>query len=231
MRYFKLYEYGMWRVHAFELDSSADAFIPKDAIPIFEEEAKQLSQLPPSAELKKAQAEGVAALGGRGLSRYPSKEFKEAIGHICVNSAHIEVTLRTVIWQVAGIPAEVGMALTGGKLAIRDLLATLTALLDVRYPQLAPLAKEILKRIERLNDMRGRYVHGLWHPGKNGKATVSKYFLTRTHAKSQGTEVSIDELYAIAEGYMQAESELLEKILMPLIPSASSGVNGRIGES
>jgi hypothetical protein len=161
MRYFKVYEYDMWRVHAFELDSSADAFIPKDTISISEEEAKQLSQLPPSVELQKALDEGAAALGGRGLSRYPSKEFKEAIGHICVNAAHIEVTLRTVIWQVAGIPAEVGMALTGGKLAIRDLLETLTTLLDVRYPQLAPIAREIGKRIGSLNEMRNRCVHGL----------------------------------------------------------------------
>jgi hypothetical protein len=223
MRYYKVYEYGMWRVHAFELDSSADAFIPKDAILISEEEAKQLSQLPLSVELQQALDEGAAALGGRGLSRYPSKEFKEAIGHICVNSAHIEVTLRTVIWQVAGIPAEVGMALTGGKLAIRELLATLTTLLDVRYPQLAPTAKEIINRIENLNDTRGRYVHGLWHPGSNGKAIVSKHFLTRIHAKGQGTEVSIDELYAIAEGYMHAESALLEKILTPLISNVSPG--------
>ena len=226
MRYFKVYEYGMWRVHAFELDPSADAFIPKDAVPISEDEAKQLSQLPPSPELQQALDEGAAALGGRGFSRYPAKEFKEAIGHICVNSAHIEVTLRTVIWQAAGVPAEVGMALTGGRLAIRELLATLTTLLDVRYPQLAPVAREIVKRIESLNDSRGRYVHGLWHPGTNGKSIVSKYFLTRTHAKGQGIEVSIDELYAVAEGYMQAESELLEKILMPLVPTASSNATG-----
>ena len=39
MRYFKLYENDMWRVHAFELDSSADAFIPQDAISLFEEDA------------------------------------------------------------------------------------------------------------------------------------------------------------------------------------------------
>jgi hypothetical protein len=63
-------------------------------------------------------------------------------------------------------------------------------------------------------------------PVRKEKATVSKHFLTRTHAKGQGTEVSIDELYTIAEGYMQAESELLEKILIPLIPNASSGPNG-----
>lgn len=225
MRYFKLYEYGMWRVHAFEDDSSADAYIPKDAVSISEEEATQLAQLPPSPELQKALDDGAAALGGCGLSRYPSKEFKEAIGHICVNSAHIEVTLRTVIWHVAGIPAEVGMALTGGKLAVRDLLATLTTLLDVRYPQLAPIAKEVLKRIESLNDIRGRYVHGLWHPATNGKTTVSKHFLTRTHAKGQSTEVSIEDLYAVAEGYMQAESALIDQILKPLTGNASLFAN------
>lgn len=218
MRYFKLYEYGMWRVHAFEMDSSADPFIPRDATPISEEEAMQLSQLPPSEELRAANAVGEIALGGRGLSRYPTKEFKEVLGHICVNSAHLEVTLRTVIWHVAGIPAEVGMALTGGKMAIRDLLATLATLLEVRYPQLAHVAKEIVKRIEKLNDMRGRYVHGLWHPDADGKGLVSKHFLTRTHAQGQGVEVSLDELYAIAEGYMKAESDLLASILTPLLP-------------
>lgn len=124
MRYFKVYEYGTWRVHAFEPDPSVDAFIPKDAALISEDEAKQLSQLPPPPELQQALNEGAAALGVRGFSRYPTKEFKEAICHIFVNSAHIEVTLRTVIWQAAGVPAEVGRALTGGKLAIRELLAT-----------------------------------------------------------------------------------------------------------
>lgn len=178
MRYFKRYEYSMWRVHAFELDSSADAYIPEDAIPITEEEAKQLSQQPPSDELQKAIDEGVAALGGRGLSRYPTKDVKEAIGHICVNSAHLEVTLRTTIWQVAGISAEVGMALTGGKLAMHELTQTLTTLLELRYPQLALPAKKITKRINELNEMRGRYVHGIWCPGANGKLTVGKYFLT-----------------------------------------------------
>lgn len=208
----------MWRVHAFEMDSSADPFIPRDATPITEEEAMQLSQMPPSEELRAAMAVGALALGGRGISRYPTKEFKEALGHICVNSAHLEVSLRTVIWHVAGIPAEVGMALTGGKLAMPALLDTLATLLEVRYPQLTSAAKEIVKRIEELNKMRGRYVHGLWHPAADGKAIVSKHFLTRTHAQSQRVEVSLDELYAIAEGYMKAEFDLVESVLTPLLP-------------
>ena len=220
MRYFKRFEYNMWRVHAFEDDPSADAYIPQDAVSITEEEAQHLSQQPPSSELTKALEEGIAALGGRGLSRYPTKDFKEAIGHICVNSAHLEVSLRTTIWHLAGISAEVGMALTGGKLATNELTQILLTLVELRYPHLVEPAKAITKRINTLNDIRGRYVHGIWHPGKDGKVLVGKTFLARTHAKGQAQAISLDEIYGIAEGYLKVESEMLTTILMPLVPKA-----------
>ena len=208
----------MWRVYAFEMDASADTYIPTDAIAISEEEAKELAQLPPTLELQKAQEESVAALGGRGWSRYPTKEFKEALGHICVNSAHIEVTIRTIIWHVAGVSAEVGMTLTGGKQAFRELQETLTALIKLRYPHLLIDVAPVLKRLDSLIASRNRYVHGIWHPGENNKATVSKHFLKRSHAEGNASEttVSLDELYEVAEGFMKIESELLTKILAPL---------------
>jgi hypothetical protein len=221
VRYFKRFEYNMWRVHAFEDDPSADAYIPQDAVPITEAESQHLSKQLPSSELTKALEEGAAALGGRGLSRYPTKDFKEAIGHICANSAHLEVSLRTTIWHLAGISAEVGMALTGGKLATNQLTETLLTLVELRYPHLIESAKAITKQINDLNNIRGRYVHGIWHPGKDGKVLVGKTFLARTHAKGQAQEVSLDEIYGVAEGYLKIESEMLTTILMPLVTKAS----------
>jgi hypothetical protein len=222
VQYFKVYEYGMWRVHALEPDVEAEKFLPIGAISISEAEAHLLSQAPMSEEFQEHLERGKAALGGRGASRYPTGDVKEAIGHICVNSAHLEVALRTVVWQAAGVTAEVGMALTGGKLAVSDLIETLQTLLEVRHPQLVEPMKTIGKRIQRLNDSRGKYVHGIWHPGKDGKIFVGKTFLKRTHAKSESVEVTLATLFALAEGYMQVESVLMEKILIPMIPGGAS---------
>ena len=217
MQYFKVHEYGMWRVHALEPDVAAEQYLPAGAVSISEAEAHLLSQTPRREELQEHLAKGRAALGGRGTSRYPTSDVKEALGHICVNSSHLEVTLRTVVWQAAGITSEIGMALTGGKLAIHDLVETLQTLLEIRYPQLSEPMKAIGKRIGNLNESRGKYVHGIWHPGKDGVVLVGKTFLKRTHAKGESVEVTLDALYDVAEGYMQIESELMSKILIPMI--------------
>ncbi|MRD71999.1 hypothetical protein GH865_01860 [Rhodocyclus tenuis] len=218
MRYFKRYEYDMWRVHAFEDDSSADPFIPDDAVPISEEEAKQLSQQPSSETLLRAMEAGREALGGRSLSRYPTKEIKEAIGRICVNSAYIEVTLRTLIWHVAGVSSEVGMTLTGGKLRLEDLADMLLALLKLRAPQFVDAAKNIKSRITMLNGKRGQFVHGIWSPNSEGNPSVGKPFLKRSHSEGKFQDVTLEEMYEVAEGYMQIEAELTSQILIPLLP-------------
>lgn len=221
MRYYKVKKYGMWEVQAFDMDPSADRFIPEDAIQIPKEEALELAKTPLSPEREQALAESAAALGGRGWSRYPTKEFKEAIGHICVNAAHLEVTIRTLIWEVAGVSAEVGMTLTGGKVAMRELHTTLLALIELRYPHLLDSAKPIVKRLDALHESRNKYVHGLWHPSDDSQAIVSKHFLMRSHAKGDASKakVSIADLYEVAEGFMKAESDLLSAILGPLMDS------------
>ncbi|MEQ1658372.1 MAG: hypothetical protein ABL896_06290 [Hylemonella sp.] len=219
MRYFKVFEYGMWRIHVLDPDQGFENLLPKGAIQIPEAEAQELQKLPPSEELLKAQAENAIDLGGRNMSRFPAKEFKEAIGHICVNSAAIEVTLRTTIWQAASVTAEVGMAFTGGTNSIEQLLKTLEALLDFRYPHLSEAFKAIQKRLLNLNTARGKYVHGLWHPTADG-VMVSKYFLTRSHNDPKNQVVSLDDLYDVAEGFMKVESDITNQILSPLLPNA-----------
>ncbi len=210
----------MWRVHALDDGVDASLYIPVDAIVISEAEAMNISAQPPSEEYKAAIAEGVAALGGRNATRYPTREVKEAIGAICVNSSHIEVSLRTIIWHVSGVGSDVGMALTGGNLAIYQLTDMLSVLLKQRYPALSEKAAPILKRLTDLNTSRGKYVHGLWSPGKSGGIMVGKPFLKRSRDQGQFEEITLDQLHDVAEGYMQVESDLMIEILHPLLPQA-----------
>jgi hypothetical protein len=223
MKFFKKYEYGMWHIHAFESDGSQDSFIPKDLIPISDAEVNQIRSLPPSEEYQKKLEDGIAALGGRSGARYPPKEFKEAIGHICVNSAHLEITIRTVIWQVASLGSEVGMAFTGN-MRMGDLLQMLQALVAVRIPSLSQKTKEICSKIVNLQRDRANYVHRTWQPGEKGQPVVSKVFQERSFAKSDEQDVTLDKMYDVAESFMHAESELLLHILQPLIQNADSAL-------
>jgi hypothetical protein len=216
MKFFKHFEYGMFHVYAFESDGSQDAFITADLIPITETEADEIRNLPPSEEYRKKMEEGAKALGGRNSARWPPKEFKEAIGHICVNSSHLEVAIRDVIWQVAGLTPEVEMAFTGNT-RISDLLQTLQALVATQAPALREKTKEICSKIDMLFKERAKYVHGVWGLGKNNQPTISKQYIERSSAKADEQEVSIDKMYDLAEGFMHAESELLIHILVPLI--------------
>jgi hypothetical protein len=220
MRFFKVFELGMWRVHALDGESGSEHLLPMGAIQISSTEAEQLRQVPSSEEFLNSQAAGVSALGGRNMAKYPSREFKEAIGHICVNSASIEVTLRACIWQAAGVTAEVGMAFTGGTNSIDQLLKTLETLLTHSHPHLIDAYKPLSRRLQALNVARGKYVHSLWHPSHDG-VTISKYLLTRSHNDSRVETVTLDTLYDVAEGFMTIEGEMMNALLFPLIPKSS----------
>lgn len=206
----------MWHVHAFEKDNSQDVYITKDMIAISDAEADEIRAQPPSAEYQARLDEGRKALGGRNEARYPPKEFKEAIGHICVNSSHLEVTIRTVIWHVAGLDAETGMAFTGNS-RIQELLQTLQTLVDAKAPELSDQCKAIHSKINHLFKERAKYVHRIWMPGKNGNPVISKFFIERSFAKADEQEVFIDQMYDLAEGFLQIESNLMMQILHPLL--------------
>ncbi|MDE2029762.1 MAG: hypothetical protein KGI97_04260 [Alphaproteobacteria bacterium] len=216
MKYYKKFEYNMWHIHAFETDGSQDAYISKDMTPISETEADEIRAQPPSPEYQKKIAEGIEALGGRNGARYPPKEFKEAIGHICVNSAHHEVTLRTVVWLVSGLDSETGMAFTGNA-RYSDLLDTLKALVELRVPLLMTETRELCGRIKGLYAERAKYVHRLWMVGPDKQPIVTKAFLERSFAKSDDQQVSLEKMYDLAESFLNIEGELNSKIFAPLL--------------
>lgn len=216
MKLFKKYDHGMWHVHAFESDGSQDAYIKPDMIAISDTEADEIRAQSPSAEYQAKLDEGRRALGGRNGARYPPKEFKEAIGHICVNSSHLEVSIRTVIWHVAGLDSDTGMAFTGNS-RIQELLQTLQTLVDAKANGLSEQCRAICSRVNSLFKARAKYVHRIWMIGKSGNPVVSKVFIERSFAKADEQEVSIDQMYDLAEGFLQIESDLMTQILHPLL--------------
>lgn len=206
----------MWHVYAYESDGSQDAYIAEDLIPISEAEADEIRSQPPSEEYRKKLEEDQKALGGRNSARWPPKEYKEAIGHIAVNSSHLEVTVRTIIWTIAGIDAETGMPFTGNA-RIGDLLQTLQALVNIKAPGLSDDTRQLCSRINVLFGERSKYIHRIWTVGKNGIPVIGKYFTERSHEKADPQEVTLDQMYDLAEAFMQIEGELGMRILVPFM--------------
>lgn len=220
MQYYKVFELGMWRVYAFEDGEDVMDYMPTGAIRVKDDEASEIAAQAPSEEYKASMEASRATLGSGNMPRYPPKDVKEAIGAICVNSSYIEVALRTIIWQAAGINAEVGMVFTGGKLGVQDLTEMLTLILKQRYPALHEKSAPLLKHLKGLNESRGKYVHGVWSPGTTGQMLVGKPFLKRSHEQGQFELVTLNQLHDIAEGYMQVETSLMHEVLGPLIPES-----------
>lgn len=220
MKYYKKYEYGMWHVHAFDDD------VPDDVVlelagklePISEAEAHGIQKQPPSTEYQQRIDEGVKALGGRGgLVRWPPKEYKEAIGHICVNAAHLEITIRTVIWTVAGLDVDAGIAITGTS-DRTVLMKMLERLVDARIQSLSQVVRAINKEMDSLYVRRNKFVHKAWTVTKDGKPAISEAFLKKDLRMA---EVSLDELYEVAEGFMRIEGMLHTQIVLPLLQNSS----------
>lgn len=207
MKYYKKFEHGMWHIHAFEADGSQDAFISDDLIPVTNAEAEQIRTAPISEEYKRHLEEGAQALGGRGIAIYPPKEYKEAIGHVCANSAHMEVVIRTTLWHVAGVGSTVGLALTG-EMRLHDLLKVTETLCETRMPHLSGRARELCNKARKLYEERNKYVHRIWLPGKDGAPIVSKAFMARSHAHNDEQPVTLDMMYTVAEGFLQIASEV-----------------------
>ena len=205
----------MWHVHAFATDGSQDAYITPDMTAISQAEADEIRAQPPSAEYQAKLEEGHKALGGRNAAVYPPKEFKEAIGHICVNSSQVEATLRTVIWTVGGLDAERGMAFTGGARSVDDLIDTLKMLIKIRHPNLTEVTTDLTGKLRAQFNKRGEFVHGMWTVGPDKQPMVGKYLSGRE--LKDGRSITLDEMYDLAESFLQLQGEFMNNLLFPLI--------------
>lgn len=154
-------------------------------------------------------------LGGRSMAIYPPADFKEALGHICVNSSQVEGTLITIIWTAAGLDAERGMAFTGGARGVDDLIETLKVLMKVRHPELTDITRDLSGKLRAQFQKRGEFVHGQWTVGSDKQPLVGKYFTGRE--LKDGRSVTLDEMYDLAESFLQLQGLIMEKLLFPLI--------------
>lgn len=158
---------------------------------------------------------GGGNLGGRSMAIYPPAEFKEALGHICVNSSQAEATLITLIWTIAGLDSERGMAFTGGARSTDDLIETMKTLIKVRHPDLVDEARDLTGKLRSQFQKRGEFVHGLWTVGNDMQPMVGKFWTGRE--LKNGRSVTLDEMYDLAESFLQLQGQLMEKLLFPLI--------------
>lgn len=150
---------------------------------------------------------------------WPPAEYKEAIGQICVNSAQLEASIRTVIWHVAGVGSFTGRAFTG-KVRISDLLEMLKSLVEVHAPQLLKETTPICTKIAGLFTKRAEYVHNVWVVGNDQKPAIGKIFLERHERKETLRMVTIEEMHELAESFVAVEGELFSRVLTPLMPAA-----------
>jgi hypothetical protein len=148
---------------------------------------------------------------------WPPSEYKEAIGQICVNSAQLEASIRTVIWHVAGLDSLTGRAFTG-KVRISDLGETLKSLIEVRTPHLLSQASEICTKINTLFAKRAEYVHQVWLVGNDQQPAIGKVFLERQERREVIRTVQLEEMQALAEAIAEVEGELFTQLLLPLLP-------------
>lgn len=122
----------------------------------------------------------------------------------------------TVIWTVAGLDAERGMAFTGGARGVDDLVDTLKMLIKVRHPGMMDVTRDLTGKLRAQFNKRGEFVHGLWTVGSNKQPMVGKYFTGRE--LKDGRSVTLDEMFDLAESFLHLQGELMEKLLFPLIP-------------
>jgi hypothetical protein len=158
-------------------------------------------------------------LGARTMRHFPPSSFKEALGHICVNSAKLESTLMSVIWTAAGLDEERGMALTGGE-RVSDLIKTLKLLIKIRHPNLTDITVKLTGELKTQFNRRGDFVHGQWAIGLNNQPLVGKYFTASV--LKEGKLVALDEMYDLAESFLLLEGLIVEQILMPMLESNQS---------
>lgn len=215
MKLYKKFSLGQWNVYAFEQDGSQDAFISPDMFPIDEEEALVIRSAPPSEEYEKHMRHQLEALGR--IKRWPPREYKEALGQVCVSSASLESTMRTLIWVAAGLGSETGMIFTGGKKSTNELAGMLQLVVKQRAPELGAALQTLLSKIALAFELRGTYVHSVWIVGEGGVPLIGKFFSEKI--PKAGKLVQLDELEKLASDFGDLEGQLSMLILGRFVQS------------
>lgn len=218
MKFYKKFALNQWNVHAFEADGSQDTFISSDMVPITKEESEQIRTAPHSAEYKEHMRQQIEALGR--IKLWPPREYKEALGQICVSSASLESSMRTLIWTAAGIGSDTGMIFTGGKKSTGDLSEMLLLVAKQRAPEIVEPLKQLLKEISQSFESRGAYVHSVWTVGGDGKPFIGKFFSEKT--PKTGRSISLEELEGLARRFSELEGRLTILILDRFVQSSKS---------
>lgn len=209
MKLYKKLHLGQWNVHAFEEDGSQDAFIAPDMSPITDEEAARIRSAPPSQEYEEHMQRQLEALGR--IKRWPPREYKEALGQVCVSSASLESTMRTLVWAAAGMGSETGMIFTGGKKTTDELGKMLQLVVKQRAPDLAEPLARLLKEIDRAFENRGTYVHSVWTVGEGGIPLIGKFFSEKV--PKAGKLVQLADLERLASIFGELEERLSTLVL------------------
>ena len=221
MKLYKKFHLGQWNVHAFEEDGSQDAFIGADMLPILAAEADLIRSAPPSKEYEEHMRLQLEALGR--IKRWPPREYKEALGQICVNSASLESTMRTLIWAAAGMGSETGMIFTGGKKSTAELGDMLQLVVKQRAPDLEENLKALMKEVNKAFENRGVYVHSVWTVGDGGIPLIGKFFSEKT--SRNGKLVKLEDLEGLAIGFGDLEGRLsslvLQRFVLGISPEAT----------
>lgn len=218
MKLYKKYHLGQWNVHAFEEDGSQDAFMASDMLPVTEEEANAIRSAPPSKEYEEHMRLQLEALGR--IKRWPPREYKEALGQICVDSASLESTMRTLIWAAVGMGSETGMIFTGGKKTTAELGEMLQLVVKQRAPDLAEKLKSLMKEINKAFENRGIYVHSVWTVGDGGVPLIGKFFSEKT--PKSGNLVNLGDLEGLAKGFGDLEGRLAALVLNRFVGGAAA---------
>lgn len=209
MKLYKKFSLGQWNVHAFEEDGSQDALISQDMLPVTEEEANVIRMAPPSEEYQQHMSQQLEALGR--IKRWPPREYKEALGQVCVSSASLESNMRTLIWAVTGMGSDTGMVFTGGKRSASELSEMFQLLVKQRKPELSEELNKLLSEINKAFALRGTYVHSVWTVGDNGVPLIGKFFSEKT--PKAGKLVQLEELEKLALDFGELEGKLAMLIL------------------
>lgn len=209
MKLYKKFHLGQWNIHAFEEDGSQDAFIAPDMFPITEEEADRIRSAPPSQEYEEYMQRQLDALGR--IKHWPPREYKEALGQVCVSSASLESTMRTLIWAAAGMGSEIGMIFTGGKKSTDDLGKMLQLVVKQRAPDLSEPLASLLKEVKRAFENRGTYVHSVWTVGDGGIPLIGKFFSEKV--PKAGKLVQLVDLEELASTFYELEGKLSMLVL------------------
>lgn len=209
MKLYKKFHLGQWNVHAFEEDGSQDAFIASDMFPVTDEEAAQIRSAPPSQEYEEHMQRQLEALGR--IKRWPPREYKEALGQVCVSSASLESTMRILIWTAAGMGSDIGMIFTGGKKSTDELGKMLQLVVKQRAPDLTKPLARLLKEIDRAFENRGTYVHSVWTVGEGDIPLIGKFFSEKV--PKTGKQVQLADIEGLALVFGELEGKLSTLVL------------------